>query len=506
LDAPVIAGTAYPYTSMSSIRQGLHQKLLQKLSPQQIQLMKLLQIPVATLEQRIKEEIQDNPALEEGEEETEEETEANEEDDLADTADEDENISEREEDISLDEYMQDDEIPDYKTSVNNASADDDKKEIPYAGSFSFQEQILSQLYLCNFDDREYHIAEQLIGSLDDDGYLRRDLSAVVDDLAFSQNIHTTPKELEEILKSIQAFDPPGVGARTLNECLLLQLRRKDATRPSIELAEKILEGHMEEFSRKHYEKIARDLGVPDDELKAAISEILKLNPRPGNTANEGQKSIQHIIPDFIINNSDGALELMLNSRNAPELRVSRDYKEMLSHYSKEKNGKGKSEAVQFVKQKLDSAKWFIDAMKQRQHTLLETMRAIMEYQYDYFLEGDPRKLKKMVLRDIADKVGMDISTISRVSNSKYVQTPFGTFLLKSLFSEGLQTESGEEVSSKEVKQILSDCIESENKKRPLTDDALTRILKEKGYNIARRTVAKYREMLNIPVARLRKEL
>jgi RNA polymerase sigma-54 factor len=490
---------------MSSLKQGLHQKLLQKLSPQQIQLMKLLQIPVATLEQRIKEEIQENPALEEGEE-ADEENETNDEEDITDAAEEDENLTERENDISLDEYMQDDEVPDYKVSVSNSSPDDDRKDIPYAGSISFQEQMLTQLHLCDFDDREYHIAEQLVGSMDDDGYMRRDLSAIVDDLAFSQNIHTTPQELEEILKFIQAFDPPGVGARTLNECLLLQLRRKAAAKPSIALAMQILEQYMDEFSRKHYEKIARDLNVADEDLKAAFNEILKLNPRPGNTSNEGQKSTQHIIPDFIINNTDGNLELMLNSRNAPELRVSRDYKEMLSHYSKEKNGKVKSEAVQFVKQKLDSAKWFIDAMKQRQHTLLETMRAIMEYQYEYFLEGDQRKLKKMVLRDIADKVGMDISTISRVSNSKYVQTPFGTFLLKSLFSEGLQTESGEEVSSKEVKQILSDCIGTENKKRPLTDDALTKILKEKGYNIARRTVAKYREMLNIPVARLRKEL
>ena len=492
---------------MSSMKQGLHQKLLQKLSPQQIQLMKLLQIPVATLEQRIKEEIQDNPALEEGEEPDDTEDPLDEDPaEESDTESEEENLSERDDEISLDEYMQDDEIPDYKTSLNNQSPDDVKREIPMAGTASFQEQLLSQLYLCNFDDREYHIAEQLVGSLDDDGYLRRELSAIVDDLAFSQNIHTTPAELEGILKSIQSFDPPGVGARTLNECLLLQLKRKDPSRPSVALAEKILEHHMEEFSRKHFEKIERELGIPDEDMKAAVAEILKLNPRPGNTANEGQKSVQHIIPDFIITNNDGTLELMLNARNAPELRVSRDYKDMLKEYSGSKGGRGKNEAVQFVRQKLDAAKWFIDAMKQRQHTLMETMRAIMEYQYDYFLEGDPRKLKKMVLRDIAEKVGMDISTISRVSNSKYVQTPFGTFLLKSLFSEGLQTESGEEVSSKEVKQILSDCIGAEDKKRPLTDDALTKILKDKGYNIARRTVAKYREMLNIPVARLRKEL
>lgn len=491
---------------MSSFKQSLSQKLLQKLSPQQIQLMKLLQIPVAMLEQRIKEEIQDNPALEEGPENEEDEEDVNEEDEIVDTEEEVTETDERKEDISLDEYMQDDEIPDYKTSVNNTAPDEERKDIPYSGAISFQEQLLSQLYLCNFDDREYHIAEQLIGSIDDDGYLRRELPAIVDDLAFSQNIHTNPSELEQILKAIQNFDPPGIGARTLRECLLLQLKRKGETKPAVILAEKILRDYMDEFSRKHYEKIVRDLEIQEDELKAAINVILKLNPRPGSTASDGQKSVQHIIPDFIISNNEGKLELTLNSRNAPDLRLSKDYKEMLQHYSKEKKSKSRDEAVQFVKQKMDSAKWFIDALQQRQLTLLATMSTIMEYQKEYFIEGDQRKLKKMVLRDIADKIGMDISTVSRVSNSKYVQTPFGTFLLKSLFSEGLQTESGEEVSSKEVKQILSDCVGNENKKNPLTDDALAKILKEKGYNIARRTVAKYREMLNLPVARLRKEL
>lgn len=493
---------------MSSLRQGLNQKLLQKLSPQQIQLMKLLQIPVASLEQRIKEEIQENPALEEGNEESDEEYKTEEEEQSDEiSSEDDEELGEREDDISLEEYMSDDDIPEYKTSVNNTSPDEEKRDIPLSIQGNFQDHLISQLYLLELDDREYHISEQLIGSIDDDGYLRRELPAIVDDLAFSQGIQATAEELEKVLKWIQTLDPPGIGARSLQECLLLQLRRKVSKRKSLDVAEKILENFFEEFSRKHYEKIGRELNLQDDELKLAIAEILKLNPRPGNTMNQGQRSIEHIIPDFIITNNDGKLELTLNARNAPELKISKDYKEMLHHYSKDKkNVKANRAAMQFVKQKLDSAKWFIDALKQRQHTLYHTMNTIMQYQYEYFLEGDIRKLKKMVLRDIAEKIGMDISTVSRVANSKYVQTHFGTFLLKSFFSEGLQTESGEEVSSKEVKQILTDCIGAEDKRKPLTDDALTKILNDKGYNIARRTVAKYREMLEIPVARLRKEL
>ena len=490
---------------MSTQRLGLHQKLQQKLSPQQIQLMKLLQIPVSSLEQRIKEEIQENPALEEGED-VEDEYDANEEDETV-AEEDDEQIAEKEEDISLDEYLDEDEIPDYKTSANNTSPDEERRESPLSTSGSFQDQLLAQLYQCDLDGRQEHIARQLIGSIDDDGYLRRELNAVADDLLFSQNISTTAEELEKILKAIQLLDPPGIGARNLQECLLLQLERKDQQRPTVVLAKKILHDYMEEFSRKHYEKIIREMNISEEELKSGMQEILKLNPRPGSTASEGLKSTQHIIPDFLMTNNDGNLELTLNSRNAPELRVSKDYKEMIQHYSKDKSkSKSSKEAIQFVKQKLDAAKWFIDALKQRQHTLLETMRAIMEYQYEFFLDGDQRKLKKMVLRDIAEKVGMDISTVSRVANSKYVQTHFGTYLLKSFFSEGMQMESGEEVSSKEVKQILTDCISSEDKRHPVTDDALTRILNEKGYNIARRTVAKYREMLNIPVARLRKQL
>lgn len=490
---------------MSALRQGLQQKLLQKLSPQQIQLMKLLQVPVASLEQRIKEEIQENPALEEGHDQDEEhETQEEEE---ASTSEDDEELGEREDDISIDEYLTDDEIPDYKTSVNNTSPDEQRREMPLSVQGNFQDLLLSQLYQLELDDRQYQIAGQLIGSIDDDGYLRRDLNSIVDDLAFSQNITTTIEELDQVLKSIQTLDPPGIGARDLQECLLIQLERKKGGRESLFTAHKILTEYFEEFSRKHYDKILKDLGCSDDELRAAIGEILKLNPRPGNTANQGQRSAEHVIPDFIINNQDGKLELTLNARNSPELRISRDYREMLDHYSKDKkNSKASREAVQFVKQKLEAARWFIDALKQRQHTLFETMKTIMDYQYEYFLEGDPRKLRKMVLRDIAEKIGMDISTVSRVANSKYVQTPFGTFLLKTFFSEGLQTDSGEEVSSKEVKQILTDCIGEEDKRKPLTDDALTKILNDKGYNIARRTVAKYREMLEIPVARLRKQL
>jgi len=489
---------------MSNLKQGLYQRLQQKLSPQQIQFMKLLQIPVANLEQRIKEELQENPALEEGGEEEPEEYDTSDEEETAD--EQDEEVAEKEEDISIDEYLDDDEIPDYKTASNNSSPDDEKRESPITTSGSFQDQLLAQLYQLELNDREYHIAEQLIGSLDDDGYLRRDLNAIVDDLAFSQNIAASEQELIELLEKIQTLEPAGIGARTLQECLMLQLDRKHTSRESVLLAWKILEEHMDEFSRKHYEKIKDGLKVTDEELRAAVKEILKLNPRPGNTMHEGQRSSQHIIPDFIMTNNDGKLELTLNSRNAPDLKVSRDYKEMLDHYSKDRKSKESKQAITFVKQKLDAAKWFIDSIKQRQHTLFEVMKTIMDYQYEFFLEGDQRKLKKMVLRDIAEKVSMDISTVSRVANSKYVQTHFGTYLLKTFFSEGLQTESGEEVSSKEVKQILTDCIAAEDKREPLTDEALTKILKEKGYNIARRTVAKYREMLDIPVARMRKGL
>lgn len=491
------------------LKLSLQQKLLQKLSPQQIQLMKLLQIPTIGLEQRIKEELEINPALEEGPDES------------ADAADADEEFETNEEkdaensreDFSLDEYIDDDEIPAYKLAVKNSGEDDDRKDIPYSGGNSFQENLLSQLGLRVLDDKDFLIAENLIGNLDEDGYLRRELTSIVDDLAFSQNIMTNEAELTEVLQVIQEFDPAGVGARSLQECLLLQLRRKKsetkhmANLLTLEVAIQIIDSNFEEFSKKHYDKISKHLDINEEVLKEAMTEILHLNPRPGNSATDGQKSTQQVIPDFILTNNEGTLELSLNSRNAPDLRVSKSYNDMLVHYSKARlKDKEKKEAVTFVKQKLDSAKWFIDAIQQRQQTLMITMDAILNYQREYFLEGDETKLRPMILKDIAEIVGMDISTVSRVANSKYIQTPFGTKLLKSFFSESLSTDSGEEVSTKEVKKILEECIAAEKKNKPLTDDKLTLILKDHGYNIARRTVAKYREQLNIPVARLRKEL
>lgn len=491
------------------LKLSLQQKLLQKLSPQQIQLMKLLQIPTIGLEQRIKEELEVNPALEEGVDESAETS------DFEDEFDnnEEKNEENSREDFSLDEYIDDDEIPAYKLAVKNSGEDDDRKEIPFSGGNTFQESLMSQLGLRVLDDKAYLIAENLIGNLDEDGYLRREISSIVDDLAFSQNINTNEEELVDVLHVIQEFDPAGVGARSLQECLLLQLRRKKseakhmASLLTLEVAAKIIEENFEEFSKKHYDKIAKNLDINEEALKEAMTEILHLNPRPGNSVMDGQKSTQQVIPDFILVNNEGNLELSLNSRNAPDLRISKSYTEMLDHYSKAKmQEKEKKEAVSFVKQKIDSAKWFIDAIEQRQHTLMLTMNAILKYQYEYFLEGDETKLRPMILKDIAEIVGMDISTVSRVANSKYIQTHFGTKLLKSFFSESLSTDSGEEVSTKEVKKILEECIAAEKKSKPLTDDKLTSILKEHGYNIARRTVAKYREQLNIPVARLRKEL
>jgi RNA polymerase sigma-54 factor len=483
------------------LRQVQSQKLLQKLSPQQIQLMKLLQLPTIALEQRIKEEMEMNPALEEGEEE--EETNSDLEDEnYDDAAPEEEN---QRDDFSISDYMDDDEGASYKLKVNNTSPDEERKEIPFSVGVSFQDILESQLGMKDLDDREYQIALYLIGNLDDDGYLRRDLNSIVDDIAFSQNIDTTEEEMERLLKVIQEFDPAGVGARDLRECLLIQLKKKQPQLGIIQLATEVVEKQMDEFSKKHYDKISKKLEIDEEILKDVIHEILKLNPRPGNSMADGQKSFQQVIPDFIITIDEGELQLTLNSRNAPELRVSKTYSKMMEEYSKTKD-KSSKEASMFVKQKLDGAKWFIDAIQQRSYTLLYTMNAIMEYQRDYFLEGDETLLKPMILKDIAEKVGLDISTISRVANSKYVQTPFGTFLLKTFFSESLSTDSGEEVSTREVKKILEDCIAAESKKKPLTDDKLTKILKEKGYNIARRTIAKYREQLDIPVARLRKEL
>jgi RNA polymerase sigma-54 factor len=484
------------------LRQVQTQKLLQKLSPQQIQLMKLLQLPTIALEQRIKEEMEINPALEEGSETDEEPRDEFENEEIEEAPKDDEN---QREDFALTDYMDDDEGASYKLKANNSSPDDDRKEIPFSIGLSFQDMLESQLGMKALDDRQYQIGDYLIGNLDDDGYLRRDLASIVDDIAFSQNIVTTEEELSELLKIIQDFDPAGVGARDLQECLLIQLRKKELQTQIVELATEIVEKQMDEFSKKHYDKIQKKLEIDDDTLKEVIQEILKLNPRPGNSMADGQKSYQQVIPDFTITIDEGELILSLNSRNAPDLKVSKEYNKMLEDYSKTKD-KSSKEASMFIKQKLDGAKWFIDAIQQRNQTLLYSMNAIMQYQKDYFLTGDETLLKPMILKDIAERVGLDISTISRVANSKYVQTPFGTFLLKTFFSESLSTDSGEEVSTREVKKILSDCIGAENKKKPLTDDKLAKILKEKGYNIARRTIAKYREQLEIPVARLRKEL
>jgi len=502
------------------LKQSLSHKMLQKLSPQQIQLMKMLQLPTIAMEQRIKEELEANPALEEGREDDEDEVtpeqeetdvtedqekEEKEDDGSLDEGESDEEkIPAEEKEVDIDEYFEEDEIPDYKLEINNSSPDEERREIPIIAGSGFQDLLLSQLGMQELDERKHSIAEYLIGNLDDDGYLRRDLAAIADDIAFSQNITTTEKELLHLLHIIQQFDPPGIGARDLQECLLLQLKRKPATFVN-EQAVRIVRDMMEEFSRKHYDKMVKKLDVDDEMLKEIIQEIIHLNPRPGDSVVDSKGAVIQITPDFIINVTDDKLELSLNSRNAPDLKISKEYSRMMGDYARRKD-KTSKEALSFVKQKVENARWFIDAIRQRQETLLFTMNAIMEYQYEYFLEGDETKLKPMILKDIADRVGMDISTISRVANSKYVQTEFGTFLLKTFFSESLATESGEEVSSREVKKILSDCISAENKKKPLTDDKLCSILKEKGYTIARRTVAKYREQLELPVARMRKEL
>jgi len=482
------------------LRQSLQLKLQQKLSPQQIQLMKLLQIPTLELEQRIKEELEVNPALEEGNEEPETESLSTE--DNSDDYEED-SRTEAEKEIDINDYLDDDDTPDYKYESRNNSADDEEKVVPIAQGTSFHEQLADQLSWRILTDHQRKLAETLIGNLDDNGYLRRDLESIVDDLAFAQNVMTDAKELEIVLKTVQDLDPAGVGARDLRECLLLQLVRKDHITDNTFLAKEILEDYFDEFTRKHYEKIKQALEITDDELKEAIEEIVHLNPKPGNSSTDGNKLTQAIVPDFVITNSDNQLELTINGRNAPDLKVSRYFKEMLTSYAETKQNK---DAVLFIKQKIDSAKWFIDAIKQRQNTLLYTMSAIMDYQEEYFLTGDETKLRPMILKDIADVVELDISTVSRVANSKYVQTDFGTFLLKSFFSEGLTKEDGEEVSTIEVKKILEESIGAEDKHNPLTDEKLMDLLKEKGYLLARRTVAKYREQLNIPVARLRKEL
>ncbi len=486
------------------LNQRLQQKLLQKLSPQQILLMKLLQIPSVAIEQRIKQEIEENPALDDSPETEELEDEFEKEDEFdVEVAEETTN---KDDEFDLADYMDDDDTPSYKLSSNNYSSDDERKEVPFVSGLSFHDFLISQLGLRQLNDNKYDIALTIIGNLDDSGYLQRNVDAMIDDLAFTQNIITNREEILSVLFVIQQFDPSGVGARNLQECLLIQLRKLDETEPSISLAILIIDRYFNEFTKKHYEKIIKKANVDEEALKAAIEKILKLNPKPGNSLSETTKTNHYIMPDFIIQNNTGSLELSLNSRNAPELHLSRTYMDMLESYAEGKKTKQQKDAFMFVKQKIDSAKWFIDAIKQRQNTLYITMNAIMIYQKEYFLSGDETNIRPMILKDIAEIVHLDISTISRVANSKYVQTPFGTFLLKSFFSESMQTESGEEVSTREIKKILSDCIDAENKVKPLTDEQLTGILKEKGYSIARRTVAKYREQLSISVARLRKEL
>jgi len=490
-----------------ALSQTLQQKLLQRLSPQQIQLMKLLQIPTANLDERIKEELEENPALEVTEEGSEDAYEEHAEEFDAD--DEYDGSEDEYENIDISDYVSDgdDEIADYKLRDDNYGDNEEQKTVPLRVETTLHDLLVDQLGMLSLDERRLKIAEQIVGSVDDDGYLRRELPSIVDDLAFRQNIETTDVEIEEIIKLIQQFDPPGVCARDLQECLMLQLVRQQAEGKEVTLAIKVVEKYFDEFTKKHYEKIQRGLNISDDELKEVINLILKLNPRPGGNVGEVNKAESYIIPDFFIVNNAGKLELTLNSKNAPDLRISEGYRDMLKEYDRgTKKDKRQKEAVLFIKQKIDSAKWFIDMIKQRQNTLLSTMGAIMHYQKDFFLTGDETTLKPMILKDIAEITGLDISTVSRVANSKFVQTEFGTYRLKFFFSESLSTDSGEEVSTREVKKILSDLVEAENKKKPLSDERLTELLQEKGYNIARRTVAKYREQLNIPVARLRKEL
>ena len=481
------------------LNQSLQHKLLQKLSPQQIQLMKLLQVPTVALEQRIKEELENNPALEEGLDADQEELE---------DFEEEVNEENSREDFDLAEYISDDEVPAYKTSIRNTGMDEEDKSIPISMGKSFHEVLVAQLGLLKLSEDKKTVAQYLIGNFDEAGYLRRDLESIVDDLAFYQSISTTEEELEGLLKLIQGMDPAGVGARNLQECLSLQIARKDRTDLNIYLAELIINKAFDEFTKKHYKKIIKKFEVTEDELRLALVEILKLNPKPGGSMNETHRIAQTIVPDFQLTIQDGDLVLNLNGRNAPDLKVSKDYSDLLKGYkaNQKKASKSQKDAVMFVRQKLDAAKWFIDAIRQRQNTLLTTMQTIVEFQKDYFMTGDETKLRPMILKNIAEKINMDISTVSRVANSKYVQTPYGTFLLKTFFSESMQNEQGEVISTREIKKILKDSVESENKKKPFTDEKLAAVLKEKGYSIARRTVAKYREQLNIPVGRLRKQI
>jgi RNA polymerase sigma-54 factor len=488
------------------LKHSLQFKLSQKLSPQQIQLMKLIQLPTQAFEQRLQEELVENPALEENTKEDDydlDDYEVNSNEDDYDDFDGDHIDTQ---DINIDEYLSNDETPDYKYQTNNYSDDDDDKSLPFAAPVSFHQDLINQLNTFILRDDERDIAEFLVGSIDDMGYIRRTTQDIVDDLAFTQGIYTDETTVERILHLVQELEPVGVGARDLQECLLLQLKHKTPS-DSINLAINVIEQQFDAFSKKHYDKLLQKFDVSQQQLKKAIDEIEKLNPKPGGSFDGNQKMIEHIVPDFTIRMVDGELELLLNGRNAPELHVSKDYQEMLQSYkvTSEKSSSQK-DAVQFIKQKLDSAKWFIDAIKQRQETLFVTMNAIMHYQYEYFLEGEESKLRPMILKDIADMVGLDISTVSRVANSKYVDTPYGTKLIKEFFSESMTNDQGEEVSTIEIKNILQQVISEEDKKKPLPDDQLAEILKERGYPIARRTIAKYREQLDIPVARLRKKI
>ena len=478
-------------------KQTLSQKLSQKLSPQQIQLMKLIQLPTIAFEQRVLDEIDENPALD---------REIKKEETQAETTIDDDSTTIDTEDINIDEYLSDDEIPQYRLNTNNYSKDDEEATIPYAGGKSLGEYLLEQISTYDLSDEEFLIAEFLIGNIDDAGYIRRDLLSIADDLAFSQGIYTDEKELERILGLIHKLDPVGIGARNLQECLSLQLEAKKQTF-EIKLAKKIIDDYFEEFTKKHFDKIIEGLEVDSESVKLAYEEIAKLNPKPGSAYSSSEKTVEHIIPDFTITIENGQLELSLNGRNAPELNISNSYIDLFNSY-KESEGKNKEikKAVTFVKQKLDSAKWFIEAIKQRQETLINTMKAIIDIQRDYFLSGDEQDMKPMILKDVAERVNLDISTISRVVNSKYVSTPYGTFLLKDFFTESMKNDEGVDVSTREIKKALSTIIDNEDKSKPLTDAVLVDKLKEKGYKVARRTVAKYREQLGYPVARMRKEI
>ena len=493
-----------------ALSQSFQQKLLQKLSPQQIQLMKLLQVPTANLEERIKEEIEENPALEMDADAESDEYDLNNEDQQEnEERSDDEYESDEQETPDINEYLLDDdgEIADYKTKDDHYPEMGDDKVIPIRAEVSFQEHLMNQLGLLELDQRNTTIAEQIIGSLDDDGYLRSDISSLIDDMAFRQGLEVTEKEVTDLLLRIQQFDPPGIAARSLQECLLLQLKRKETEGELVKQAIQIMSKYFDEFTKKHYDRIQRSMGITDVQLKDIIGQIIRLNPKPGGNYSSGSQAENFIIPDFYVLNNNGKLELSLNTRNAPALRISEGYREMMKEYEMgSKKDKRQKEAVTFIRQKIDAARWFIDMIQQRQATLLNTMGAILQHQEAFFLTGDETTLRPMILKDIAELTGLDISTVSRVANSKFVQTEFGNFRLKYFFSESLSTDSGEEVSTKEVKKILLDFIEAEDKRKPLSDDLLTEMLQGKGYNIARRTVAKYREQLNIPVARLRKEL